>query len=379
MFDNLIDNLEKTAIHIDTLQKTPSSLQAKSITEYIIWVLKQSDSSLLSIKLLNDLKTPITNAFNHRANSENVITYLNQAIKIIPVPINKTRTKPESAKIIKSLQESASSALEQLEEKNTTIQAELATGKAELEKLNTALEASQKKIDTQAARLDSLVEQAQGSFDEKRTEINKQNANFLTEFKSDLDEVLEVEKSKVVDLIKTQKTQLSSREIAADNHIKKLEELLGLAGDKTLTKDYSKLSTEEGASVFWWSLAAIMFFSMGLIFGGVVVWKFGLPPEMNIPALISRIAIPFSSLVPGLYSASKASGHRKAQIRLRNTGVRLSTLEPFISKFNESDRQTIRKELLDEFFKQKTEVLDKRPIFGFSQKSLIELVKTIKE
>lgn len=379
MIDTLITTLENTKIHIEGLSANEINGQAISLCEHLIWCLKQSDDQLLSTRLLNDLNSPINSAHANRSNPDTVIAQLLIALKIMPVPLNRSRPKSESQKLIQSLKQETSVVIEELKDQKTNLESDLKQEESKLAGLQKSLEASNKKIDDQAARLDTLVEQAQTSFDKKRTEISKENADFLANLKSELESLLENETDNISQLINAQKARIGLREEIADNHIEKLEELLGLAGDKTLTRDYSKIANEEGGAVLWWSLAAIGFFSLGLVFSAIVVWKYGLPPEMNIPALVSRIAIPFSALVPGLYCATKASGHRKAQTRLRNTGVRLATLEPFLLQFEEAEKHEIRKGLLDEFFKQKQEIVDKRPIFGFSQKSLLEIMKTLKE
>ena len=376
--DTILKALSDLKAYLETLEETEIGEQSSALIDHILYILNESENDLLSQHLLRKIQPSINAASAHKENLNTVVTNLVNVIAIIPLPLNKMRPKSESVKVIDALKQNIAQADVELEQSKNGFVIEIDALKEEIKGLELLLESSTAKLDKQATRLDGLVESSQLSFDTKRTEISTKNDNFLTSVKAEVDKEVSAEKIKIKELIDSQNDIIESQSSKAEAHIRKLQELLGLAGDDTMTVGYSRSALEKGKASLTWSVLAMLFFVLSLIISVLVVLKYKFPHEISITELAARITFSLSALIPAVYCASKAARHRKSQLRLRSAGIRLATLEPFLSKFPDDSRAEIRKNLLDEFFRHKDEVIDRRPIIGIGGKKLVEIIKEVK-
>jgi len=377
--NELLNRLSELTDVIRALPENEASSDALALCNYLSWSVKQSESNLLVPQLVAALLSPINNAIRNRGNVNVVTTNLVNALKILPAPLNKKRPKSESQKLISNLRKEIDAAKAELEKTSEGFSDVIKNQKSEIENLQNDLSKAKTTIDAQSVRLDTLVDSAQTTFNEKRSEVGVENDKLISEFRKELDTERTAQTKKFEEAQGAFQGYLDGKQIEADERIRKLDVLLGLAGDKSLIADYSEISKKEGGASFWWSIAAIVILVFGIAIGASIVLTYGLPDRMTIPSLISRIILPLSVFVPGFYCAAKAREHRNVQVLARSTGVRLATLEPYLAKMSEEKRAEKRAELLDEFFKSKTVTSKRAPLIGMSSKNMLELIKEVKE
>jgi len=377
--EDFLSKLNEIKGELSSFPEDQNAMDAMALCDHIIWGLEQTDEDLLIDRLKKDLKIPIQNLYNNRKNPASAAGFALQVLRVAPLPLNKKRSKAESSKLLSSLKAEINDAKLWLENTSSDFKKKIDEQTAEVESLKLELKNAQKIIDTQSSRLDTLVNTAQTTFNEKRSEIVAENDTRLSELRKELDAERADQKTVYETHLSGLLQLVSDKEVEANSKIKEIDTLLGLAGKKSLMADYSKISKSEGLASLLWSLAAGIILASGIGIGAYIIYKYGLPNNMNIPSLVSRIALPFSVFIPGLYCAAKARGHREVQIRARNTGVRLTTLEPFLTKFPEDQQMEIRATLVEEFFKYKEIKKDASSLIGIHPKNMIEYFKELKK
>lgn len=374
----LISELNKLKISLEALDDSEPVNNAKAMCDHLAWSIEETDTSLLVPQLVEALRSPINSAFNNRSNPNSVTANLLNAIKVLPLPLNRKRKRAESSRLIDDMKSEILATTQELDEEKGAFESSLAAQSSQLMILEGELKKAKSVIDSQASRLDALVDQAQTTFNEKRSEIVKENDVQLSELRTSLDKERGLQKEKYEGHLEDLLDLVSDKKVEADDKIKDLDKLLGLAGKKSLIADYSKISDSEGFASMVWSIFAIIILGSGVGIGVYILVIYGSPSEMTIPGLISRVILPFSVFVPGFYCAAKARGHREVQIRARNTGVRLTTLEPFLTKFSAETQNDIRATLVEEFFKSKEIKKEISSLFGIHPKNIIEYAKELK-
>lgn len=350
--------------------------------KHIKWVLKESDQELIPNSVITMAIQNLNNAKNYLNNPAQFQKYVDSIVSQFSSPWNKKRPKAETQKIIDEIREDANSAISETTQRLDGIDDEIEKKNDELDNLNNTLEAIRAKIDTESQRLDSMVTNEQAALADKKVKIDEDNSAFIEKTKEEITNKANIEvenfKAELASDVTSLKEEISVLRDESKSDQSKIRELLKIASDDTLTKDYSDLSREEKQPAKNWSDLAVASFLSVPVTAVIVTLCYGIPDELSLNSLLVRFSLPFSFLIIGIYASKKSSHHRDTHLRAKRTHIRFSTLEPYLEKFNPEKRDEIREQLIDEFFKEKEPEKVKSPFIGLSVKQVSELIEQVR-
>lgn len=353
--------------------ETRDALFSKKL-DHLIWLINESEPGLVPSSVATSAHNDLQNAIINFDNEESRRASVDEALRVLGGPWNKMRSKPESSRVIKELETEAKFVLERLRNEAEDLRGQIEFRASALATLDEQLQVTKDRIDTEAQRLDTLVTTEQEALNTKKQQIDVSNSEFLENAKSKIVAENEELLQELLGEIQSRLERVKATEKESSLNARKIEQHLGLSAEKILTKDYSDITTEERSPQKWWNFISILCFLMVPAFSVLIFFTIELPQTWTLVGLLARIVPGSSFLIPAIFAASKASKHREAQLRARRTHVRLTTLEPFLAKFNENERGELRKSLLDEFFKEKPIQTEREPIFfGISLRKAAEL------
>ena len=325
--------------------------RAKLVIELLIDRLNNTDDRLISISNLDNINNYLSgvsscfdNWQNYRNDAYLDISYMNghidNILSYIPsltpaMDIKETRKaiaglnrsvgqyKRVAAKEINSISAKGAASEKTIDEKVTEAKNEFETLGAKVAELNKDL----KDIKDSS---NSISTEQQLSFTKSENVRNEMVNKFIEEQKRTIEETFSKKSNEADRITDDIDKKLNATEAKAEDSLARIDELLNIAGDKTLIHDYSSSAKEDMEAADKWRKITTLLLFVVLIFSFWVVCEVIDTKDVSWQLLVARAFVMlFAGGVAG-YTATQSSEHRKAQRANQRTAHQLKALKPYL-------------------------------------------------
>lgn len=325
--------------------------RAKLVIELLIDRLNNTDDRLISISNLDNINNYLSgvsscfdNWQNYRNDAYLDISYMNgyidNILSYIPsltpaMDIKETRKaiaglnrsvgqyKRVAAKEINSISAKGAASEKTIDEKVTEAKNEFETLGAKVAELNKDL----KDIKDSSNKISA---EQQLSFTKSENVRNEMVNKFIEEQKRTIEETFSKKSNEADRITDDIDKKLNATEAKAEDSLARIDELLNIAGDKTLIHDYSSSAKEDMEAADKWRKITTLLLFVVLIFSFWVVCEVIDTKDVSWQLLVARAFVMlFVGGVAG-YTATQSSEHRKAQRANQRTAHQLKALKPYL-------------------------------------------------
>lgn len=342
---NEIDSDSMSLEAIDAINR------AKLVIELLVDRLDNTDSRLLSISNLDNISSHLSNASSCFDNWQNTrddmylgISYMNgyidNILSYIP-SLTPTMDIKETRKAIAGLNRSvgqykriATKEINDISAKGTTaektIDEKVNEAKEEFEALDTKVNELNKDLKDIKDSSNKISAEQQLSFTKSENIRNEAINEFIKEQKRTIEEAFSKKSNEADRITDDIDKKLNATEAKAEDSLARIDELLNMAGDKTLIHDYSSSAKEDKIAAYIWSVVTTILLLVMLGLSCWVVYEVIQTKDASWQFLIARAFVMlFAGGIAG-YTATQSSEHRKAQRANQRTAHQLKALKPYL-------------------------------------------------
>ena len=342
---NEIDSDSMSLEAIDAINR------AKLVIELLVDRLDNTDSRLLSISNLDNISSHLSNASSCFDNWQNTrddmylgISYMNGYIdNILPyIPsLTPTMDIKETRKAIAGLNRSVgqykrtvAKEIDSISAKGTTaektIDEKVTEAKNEFEALGVKIDELNKDLKDIKDSSNSISTEQQLSFTKSENVRNEAVNKFIEDQKRTIEETFSKKSNEADRITDDIDKKLNATEAKAEDSLARIDELLNMAGDKTLIHDYSSSAKEDKIAAYIWSVVTTILLLVMLGLSCWVVYEVIQTKDASWQFLIARAFVMlFAGGIAG-YTATQSSEHRKAQRANQRTAHQLKALKPYL-------------------------------------------------
>ena len=325
--------------------------RAKLIIELLVDRLDYTDNRLLSVSSIDNIGSYLSSVSSCFDNWQNTrddmylgISYMNGYIDNIlsyitsltpAMDIKETRKaiaglnrsvgqyKHTAAKEIDSISAKGTTAEKTIDEKVTEAKNEFETLGVKIDELNKDL----KDIKDSS---NSISTEQQLSFTKSENVRNEMVNKFIEDQKRTIEEAFSKKSDEADRITDDIDKKLNATEAKAEDSLARIDELLNMAGDKTLIHDYSSSAKEDKIAAYVWSVITTILLLIMLVFSCWVVYEIIHTKDASWQFLVARAFVMlFAGGIAG-YTATQSSEHRKAQRANQRTAHQLKALKPYL-------------------------------------------------
>ena len=342
---NEIDSDSMSLEAIDAINR------AKLVIELLVDRLDNTDSRLLSISNLDNISSHLSNASSCFDNWQNTrddmylgISYMNgyidNILSYIP-SLTPTMDIKETRKAIAGLNRSVgqykrvtTKEINNISVKGTaaekTIDEKVTEAKNEFEALGVKIDELNKDLKDIKDSSNSISTEQQLSFTKSENVRNEAVNKFIEDQKRTIEETFSKKSDEADRITDDIDKKLNATEAKAEDSLARIDELLNMAGDKTLIHDYSSSAKEDKIAAYVWSVITTILLLIMLGFSCWVVYEIIHTKDASWQFLIARAFVMlFAGGIAG-YTATQSSEHRKAQRANQRTAHQLKALKPYL-------------------------------------------------
>ena len=342
---NEIDSDSMSLEAIDAINR------AKLVIELLVDRLDNTDSRLLSISNLDNISSHLSNASSCFDNWQNTrddmylgISYMNgyidNILSYIP-SLTPTMDIKETRKAIAGLNRSvgqykrtAAKAIDSISAKGTTaektIDEKVTEAKNEFEALGVKIDELNKDLKDIKDSSNSISTEQQLSFTKSENIRNEAVNKFIEDQKRTIEETFSKKSDEADRITDDIDKKLNATEAKAEDSLARIDELLNIAGDKTLIHDYSSSAKEDMEAADRWRKITMFLLFAVLGFSCWVVYEIIHTKDASWQFLVARAFVMlFAGGIAG-YTATQSSEHRKAQRANQRTAHQLKALKPYL-------------------------------------------------
>ena len=342
---NEIDSDSMSLEAIDAINR------AKLVIELLVDRLDNTDSRLLSISNLDNISSHLSNASSCFDNWQNTrddmylgISYMNgyidNILSYIP-SLTPTMDIKETRKAIAGLNRSVgqykrvtTKEINNISVKGTaaekTIDEKVTEAKNEFEALGVKIDELNKDLKDIKDSSNSISTEQQLSFTKSENIRNEAVNKFIEDQKRTIEETFSKKSDEADRITDDIDKKLNATEAKAEDSLARIDELLNMAGDKTLIHDYSSSAKEDKIAAYVWSVVTTILLLVMLGFSCWVVYEIIHTKDASWQFLIARAFVMlFAGGIAG-YTATQSSEHRKAQRANQRTAHQLKALKPYL-------------------------------------------------
>ena len=325
--------------------------RAKLVIELLMDKLSNTDNRLISISNLDNINSylsSVSSCFNNWQNYRNDayldISYMNgyidNILSCIP-SLTPAMDIKETRKAIAGLNRSvgqykrtAAKEIDSISAKGTTaektIDEKVTEAKNEFEALGVKIDELNKDLKDIKDSSNKISAEQQLSFTKSENIRNEAVNEFIKEQKRTIEEAFSKKSDEVDCIADGIGKKLNATEIEARDSLARIDELLNMAGDKTLIHDYSSSAKEDKIAAYVWSVVTTILLLVMLGLSCWVVYEVIHIKDASWQFLIARAFVMlFAGGVAG-YTATQSSEHRKAQRANQRTAHQLKALKPYL-------------------------------------------------
>ena len=342
---NEIDSDSMSLEAIDAINR------AKLVIELLVDRLDNTDSRLLSISNLDNISSHLSNASSCFDNWQNTrddmylgISYMNgyidNILSYIP-SLTPTMDIKETRKAIAGLNRSVgqykrvtTKEINNISVKGTaaekTIDEKVTEAKNEFEALGVKIDELNKDLKDIKDSSNSISTEQQLSFTKSENVRNEAVNKFIEDQKRTIEETFSKKSDEADRITDDIDKKLNATEAKAEDSLARIDELLNMAGDKTLIHDYSSSAKEDKIAAYVWSVITTILLLIMLGFSCWVVYEIIHTKDASWQFLVARAFVMlFAGGIAG-YTATQSSEHRKAQRANQRTAHQLKALKPYL-------------------------------------------------
>ena len=342
---NEIDSDSMSLEAIDAINR------AKLVIELLVDRLDNTDSRLLSISNLDNISSHLSNASSCFDNWQNTrddmylgISYMNgyidNILSYIP-SLTPTMDIKETRKAIAGLNRSVgqykrvtTKEINNISVKGTaaekTIDEKVTEAKNEFEALGVKIDELNKDLKDIKDSSNSISTEQQLSFTKSENIRNEAVNKFIEDQKRTIEETFSKKSDEADRITDDIDKKLNATEAKAEDSLARIDELLNMAGDKTLIHDYSSSAKEDKIAAYVWSVVTTILLLVMLGFSCWVVYEIIHTKDASWQFLVARAFVMlFAGGIAG-YTATQSSEHRKAQRANQRTAHQLKALKPYL-------------------------------------------------
>lgn len=342
---NEIDSDSMSLEAIDAINR------AKLVIELLVDRLDNTDSRLLSISNLDNISSHLSNASSCFDNWQNTrddmylgISYMNgyidNILSYIP-SLTPTMDIKETRKAIAGLNRSVgqykrvtTKEINNISVKGTTaektIDEKVTEAKNEFEALGVKIDELNKDLKDIKDSSNSISTEQQLSFTKSENVRNEAVNKFIEDQKRTIEETFSKKSDEADRITDDIDKKLNATEAKAEDSLARIDELLNIAGDKTLIHDYSSSAKEDMEAADRWRKITMFLLFAVLGFSCWVVYEIIHTKDASWQFLVARAFVMlFAGGIAG-YTATQSSEHRKAQRANQRTAHQLKALKPYL-------------------------------------------------
>ena len=325
--------------------------RAKLVIELLVDRLSNTDNRLISTSNLDNINSYLSSVSSYFDDWQNYrndvyldISHMNghidSILSYIPsltpaMDIKETRKaiaglnrsvgqyKRTAAKEIDSISAKGTTAEKTIDEKVTEAKNEFETLGVKIDELNKDL----KDIKDSSNKISA---EQQLSFTKSENIRNEAVNKFIEDQKRTIEETFSKKSDEADRITDDIDKKLNATEAKAEDSLARIDELLNMAGDKTLIHDYSSSAKEDKIAAYVWSVITTILLLIMLGFSCWVVYEIIHTKDASWQFLIARAFVMlFAGGIAG-YTATQSSEHRKAQRANQRTAHQLKALKPYL-------------------------------------------------
>ena len=342
---NEIDSDSMSLEAIDAINR------AKLVIELLVDRLDNTDSRLLSVSSIDNIGSYLSSVSSCFDNWQNTrddmylgISYMNgyidNILSYIP-SLTPTMDIKETRKAIAGLNRSVgqykrvtTKEINNISVKGTaaekTIDEKVTEAKNEFEALGVKIDELNKDLKDIKDSSNSISTEQQLSFTKSENIRNEAVNKFIEDQKRTIEETFSKKSDEADRITDDIDKKLNATEAKAEDSLARIDELLNMAGDKTLIHDYSSSAKEDKIAAYVWSVITTILLLIMLGFSCWVVYEIIHTKDASWQFLIARAFVMlFAGGIAG-YTATQSSEHRKAQRANQRTAHQLKALKPYL-------------------------------------------------
>ena len=325
--------------------------RAKLVIELLVDRLNNTDNRLLSVSSIDNIGSYLSNVSSYFDNWQNTrddtylgISYMNGYIDSILsyIPsLTPAMDIKETRKAIAGLNRSvgqykrtAAKEIDNISAKGTTaektIDEKVTEAKNEFEALGVKIDELNKDLKDIKDSSNSISTEQQLSFTKSENVRNEAVNKFIEDQKRTIEETFSKKSDEADRITDDIDKKLNATEAKAEDSLARIDELLNMAGDKTLIHDYSSSAKEDTEAADRWRKITMFLLFAVLGFSCWVVYEIIHTKDTSWQFLVARAFVMlFAGGIAG-YTATQSSEHRKAQRANQRTAHQLKALKPYL-------------------------------------------------
>ena len=325
--------------------------RAKLVIELLVDRLDNTDNRLLSVSSIDNIGSYLSsvsscfdNWQNYRNDAYLDISYMNGYIDNILSYITSLTPAmdiKETRKAIAGLNRSVGQYKRVTTKEINNISAKGATAektidekvneaKKEFEELDIKVNELNKDLKDIKDSSNSISTEQQLSFTKSENVRNEMVNKFIEEQKRTIEETFSKKSDEADRITDDIDKKLNATEAKAEDSLARIDELLNIAGDKTLIHDYSSSAKEDMEAADRWRKITMFLLFAVLGFSCWVVYEIIHTKDTSWQFLVARAFVMlFAGGIAG-YTATQSSEHRKAQRANQRTAHQLKALKPYL-------------------------------------------------
>ena len=342
---NEIDSDSMSLEAIDAINR------AKLVIELLVDRLDNTDNRLLSVSSIDNIGSYLSSVSSCFDNWQNTrddmylgISYMNgyidNILSYIP-SLTPTMDIKETRKAIAGLNRSVgqykrvtTKEINNISVKGTaaekTIDEKVTEAKNEFEALGVKIDELNKDLKDIKDSSNSISTEQQLSFTKSENIRNEAVNKFIEDQKRTIEETFSKKSDEADRITDDIDKKLNATEAKAEDSLARIDELLNMAGDKTLIHDYSSSAKEDTEAADRWRKITMFLLFAVLGFSCWVVYEIINTKDALWQFLIARAFVMlFAGGIAG-YTATQSSEHRKAQRANQRTAHQLKALKPYL-------------------------------------------------
>ena len=325
--------------------------RAKLVIELLVDRLDNTDNRLLSVSSIDNIGSYLSSVSSCFDNWQNTrddmylgISYMNgyidNILSYIP-SLTPTMDIKETRKAIAGLNRSvgqykrtAAKEIDSISAKGTTaektIDEKVTEAKNEFEALGVKIDELNKDLKDIKDSSNSISTEQQLSFTKSENVRNEAVNKFIEDQKRTIEETFSKKSDEADRITDDIDKKLNATEAKAEDSLARIDELLNIAGDKTLIHDYSSSAKEDMEAADRWRKITMFLLFAVLGFSCWVVYEIIHTKDASWQFLVARAFVMlFAGGIAG-YTATQSSEHRKAQRANQRTAHQLKALKPYL-------------------------------------------------
>ena len=325
--------------------------RAKLVIELLVDRLNNTDNRLLSVSSIDNIGSYLSNVSSYFDNWQNTrddtylgISYMNGYIDSILsyIPsLTPAMDIKETRKAIAGLNRSvgqykrtAAKEIDSISAKGTTaektIDEKVTEAKNEFEALGVKIDELNKDLKDIKDSSNSISTEQQLSFTKSENVRNEAVNKFIEDQERTIEETFSKKSDEADRITDDIDKKLNATEAKAEDSLARIDELLNIAGDKTLIHDYSSSAKEDMEAADRWRKITMFLLFAVLGFSCWVVYEIIHTKDASWQFLVARAFVMlFAGGIAG-YTATQSSEHRKAQRANQRTAHQLKALKPYL-------------------------------------------------